>query len=167
MTFNYLENDLVEYLGGLDNSMYFKYILAHFTEITSSGGLHLTKCQSDPTSHLTKCQTGPKSDLGCVHLIHQYTSVILSDGQPTAIGQSTSHLTKCQPNPKSDGEGGSGWYFVRWPVSQPASQPVSICQPSDQVSTWFSVLSVCVEGNLTKPNLTKCQPYPKPHAGRG
>ena len=58
MAFNCLKIDLVDIFYGLDNSIYFKNVLEHFSEITPFG-VHLTKCQPDPTSHLTECQTGP------------------------------------------------------------------------------------------------------------
>ena len=82
-----------------------------------------------------KMSTWPKSDPWGVHLMHQYTSDILSDGQPaTAIGQSTSHLTKCQHNPKSDSWEGQL-------ASQPASCNWSANKPYDRLSTWPLVRS--------------------------
>ena len=95
-----------------------------------------------PTNYLKSCQPDPMSDLGGVHLLHQYTSDILSDdqptSQPTAIGQSISHLTNCQPNPKSDA-GGEGQVDIlldgqsaNWSAS--LLQLANANQPSDKLS---------------------------------
>ena len=91
-----------------------------------------------------------------VHLLHQYTSDILSDGQlasqPAAICQPTSHLTKCQPDPQS----------YLWGTSdQPKVWPnVSL--------TGSLILGVYIwpNANLIR-SLTKCQADPKPHPGGG
>ena len=76
-----------------------------------------------PTRHLKKCQPNPYSDLKGVSIFYINIQVTFCQmaSQPAGIGQPTSHLTKCQPNPKSDPDGGSGWHFVRGPVSHLAA----------------------------------------------
>ena len=123
--------------------------------------------------------TWPKSDLGAVHILHQYTSGILADDQPAS--QPTSHLIKCQHNPKLDTGGGTGQYFVDWPVSQPAAigQPTSHltkCQVDPKsdiqgVSIFYinTQLTFCQIASqpaaIGQPSChqIKCQPGPNSH----
>ena len=82
--------------------------------------------------------------LGGVHLLHQYTSDILSDGQSAAISQPTNHMAKCQPDFMLDF---GGVHLLHQYTSDILSdgQPAAIGQPNS--------------------HLTKCQTDPKPLPG--
>ena len=155
--------------------------MSNWPEISSPWGIHLTRCQPDPTSDLTKCQPSPTS-----HLIKGQTGLKshLHGAYIWPNVNLTLHLT--WPNIKLALSIifmgvfmwlGSGWHFVRWPVSQPTAtgQPtrhLKKCQPNPKSDHHGSVrLTFCEMASLPTSHpaaigqptrhLTKCQPNPK------